>query len=157
MEDEESSARYDPGSGYLTVTLTKETKGQEFKDLDLLAKLLAPRPTRDAVQEHTIEVLSTQDEDVQPENDSDDEAEVELVAKTEALSLDLDRERQEILKGKISEMPDVHHILNATQLPKMTGNYLKKSPNIFLPSIYRRRNSMGSLKCTPGTSSTSLT
>lgn len=43
LEDEQSSATYDAGSGYLTITLTKETKGQEFHDLDLLAKLLAPR------------------------------------------------------------------------------------------------------------------
>ncbi|KAF5365617.1 hypothetical protein D9758_003180 [Tetrapyrgos nigripes] len=45
IEDDASSAKYDPGSGYLTVTLTKQVKGEEFKDLDLLAKLLAPRPT----------------------------------------------------------------------------------------------------------------
>ncbi|KAF8626286.1 hypothetical protein AX15_004957 [Amanita polypyramis BW_CC] len=56
VDDEVSSAQYDPSSGYLTVTLTKEVKGQEFKDLDLLAKLLAPRPP---VKRPTIEVLSS--------------------------------------------------------------------------------------------------
>lgn len=46
LEDEQSSAKYDPGPGFVTVTLTKETRGQEFKDLDLMAKLLAPRPSK---------------------------------------------------------------------------------------------------------------
>lgn len=43
LEDDDSSASYDPSSGTLTVRLTKETKGTHFPDLDLLAKLLAPR------------------------------------------------------------------------------------------------------------------
>ena len=59
LEDEDSSAHYDAGSGYLTVTLTKEVRGQEFHDLDLLAKLLAPRPSVSI--RPTIEVLSTED------------------------------------------------------------------------------------------------
>lgn len=41
-EDDESSANYDPSNGYLIVTLSKEVKGQDFPDLDLLSKLLAP-------------------------------------------------------------------------------------------------------------------
>ncbi|KAJ7606617.1 SHQ1 protein-domain-containing protein [Roridomyces roridus] len=80
LEDDESSAQYDPSSGYMTVTLTKETKGQEFADLDLLAKLLAPRPSKEAP---SIEVIGEQYED---------EAD-ELVARTNALSL----EQEEIL------------------------------------------------------------
>ncbi|KAK2460574.1 hypothetical protein APHAL10511_007044 [Amanita phalloides] len=56
LDDEASSAEYDPSSGYLTVTITKEVKGQEFKDLDLLATLLAPRPS---IKPHAIEVLSS--------------------------------------------------------------------------------------------------
>ncbi|KAG8764208.1 hypothetical protein FRC11_000062 [Ceratobasidium sp. 423] len=43
LEDDNSSASYDPSSGTLNVRLTKETKGTHFPDLDLLAKLLAPR------------------------------------------------------------------------------------------------------------------
>ncbi|KAF8136403.1 SHQ1 protein-domain-containing protein [Boletus edulis] len=43
VEDDDSAANYDPRTGYLTVTLTKVVKGQAFADLDLLAKLLAPR------------------------------------------------------------------------------------------------------------------
>jgi protein SHQ1 len=57
VEDDTSSAKYDAGSGYLTVTLTKEVTGQEFKDLDLLAKLLAPRPSSSIAP--TIEVISS--------------------------------------------------------------------------------------------------
>ncbi|THU99343.1 SHQ1-domain-containing protein [Dendrothele bispora CBS 962.96] len=86
VEDDASSAKYDPGSGYLTVTLTKEIKGQEFKDLDLLAKLLAPRPT---VSAPSIEVLSTQD------TAGDDNDEHELVAQTQKLSL----EQKELLEA----------------------------------------------------------
>ncbi|KAF9452242.1 SHQ1-domain-containing protein [Macrolepiota fuliginosa MF-IS2] len=81
LEDDTSSANYDPSSGYLTVTLTKETKGQEFKDLDLLTKLLAPRKTK---VEPTIEVLSSQENE-----------EEELVSKVDKLSL----EQNEILEA----------------------------------------------------------
>jgi protein SHQ1 len=88
LEDDESSAQYDPGSGYLIVTLTKETKGEEFKDLDLLTKLLAPRSTQ--IQHRPIiEVFRSEN----VSNDDDD-----LVERTQALALD----RQEILQG-------VHH------------------------------------------------
>ncbi|KAJ7457260.1 SHQ1 protein-domain-containing protein [Mycena galericulata] len=80
VEDEESTANYDPSSGYLTVILTKEAKGQEFTDLDLLAKLLAPRPSQQAP---LIEVIGQEDAD---------EADA-LVARTNALSL----EHEEIL------------------------------------------------------------
>jgi protein SHQ1 len=46
VEDDNSTALYDPSTGYLTVTLTKAVKGQTFADLDLLAKLLAPRSSQ---------------------------------------------------------------------------------------------------------------
>ncbi|KAJ3763760.1 SHQ1 protein-domain-containing protein [Lentinula raphanica] len=75
IEDEASTAQYDPSTGYLNVTLTKEIKGQEFKDLDLLAKLLAPRPT---VHEPIIEILSSESTAEDPD---------ELVAETQKLSL----------------------------------------------------------------------
>jgi protein SHQ1 len=85
LEDDESSAKYDPGSGYLIVTLTKEIKGEEFKDLDLLAKLLAPRSTQ-IQRRPVIEDISTEN----TPNDEDD-----LVERTRALALD----RQEIFEG----------------------------------------------------------
>jgi protein SHQ1 len=79
LEDDESSAQYDVGSGYLTVTLTKARRGEEFKDLDLLAKLLAPK-----IQDRSpiIEVISTQDND-------------DLVKSTASLTL----EERDILEG----------------------------------------------------------
>ncbi|KAF9566264.1 SHQ1-domain-containing protein [Agrocybe pediades] len=73
-DDDNSSANYDPSSGYLTVCLIKVNKGEVFEDLDLLAKLLAPRK---AAQPPSIEVLSSEDI---PEDD--------LVSRTENLSLE---------------------------------------------------------------------
>ncbi|KAF8892576.1 SHQ1 protein-domain-containing protein [Infundibulicybe gibba] len=77
VEDDSSSAKYDPSSGYLTVTLTKEVHGQIFEDLDLLAKLLAPRPK---AAPPVIEVMESTTE---PITDLD-----ELVNKTSTLSLE---------------------------------------------------------------------
>jgi hypothetical protein len=39
-QDDLSSALYDPSSAYLTIVLVKETKGEDFEDLDMLGKLL---------------------------------------------------------------------------------------------------------------------
>lgn len=86
LEDDDSSAKYDAGSGYLTVTLTKETKGQDFEDLDLLAKLLAPRPT-EPLQGPTIEVIGIKDAPSTAEDD--------LVESVRNLSLN----HQDILEG----------------------------------------------------------
>lgn len=87
LDDDESSAQYDPSSGYLTITMTKENKGQDFKDLDLLAKLLAPRTT---THQPVIEVLS-----------SDNENESDMVSKIQSLSLaeNLSQEQEEIKKA----------------------------------------------------------
>ena len=85
-EEDATSAHYDPSSGYLTVTLTKAVPRQDFGDLDLLAKLLAPRRPEPAQHGPLIEVLDSQ-EDVPSEE--------ELAAKTAALSL----EEHEILEG----------------------------------------------------------
>ncbi|TFY59537.1 hypothetical protein EVJ58_g5721 [Rhodofomes roseus] len=93
--DEDASASYDASSGYLTVTLTKETPGQEFKDLDLLAKLLAPRPTEQ--QQPVIEVLSSEDATADAENDIDEE----LAQRAQQLTL----EQQEILRENDWQLP----------------------------------------------------
>ena len=87
LEDDKSSAQYDPSSGYLTITMTKENKGQDFKDLDLLAKLLAPRTT---THQPVIEVLS-----------SDNGNEPDMISKIQGLSLEenLSLEQEEIKKG----------------------------------------------------------
>ncbi|GJE86893.1 SHQ1-domain-containing protein [Phanerochaete sordida] len=91
QEDDEASAQYDPASGFLTVTLTKAVPGQDFEDLDLLAKLLAPRPTEQPSQGPLIEVLDSQSAEVSPEDD--------LVARAEGLSL----EQQEILEAAAND------------------------------------------------------
>jgi len=61
VEDDQSSAVYDPASGYLTLTLTKLNRGENFPNLDLLGKLLAPPPAAQSTRNATIEVLSSQD------------------------------------------------------------------------------------------------
>lgn len=92
LEDDASSAQYDPGPGDLVVTLSKAIPGQVFDDLDLLSKLLAPRPVQ---KEPIIEVLSsTEDGNGVPDDNNSAE---ELVSQTE--SLNLSREHQEILEG----------------------------------------------------------
>ncbi|KAL6309068.1 SHQ1-domain-containing protein [Sparassis latifolia] len=82
VDDEQASASYDPSSGYLTVTLTKAVKGQEFKDLDLLAKLLAPRPPEHLPEQPLIEVLSSEDAPVTEDD--------ELSARAQSLTLEHD-------------------------------------------------------------------
>ncbi|KAJ2808358.1 hypothetical protein H4R20_000907 [Coemansia guatemalensis] len=46
-ESEESSAKYDATSGEILVTLSKQTPGEEFANLDLLTSLLATRREKD--------------------------------------------------------------------------------------------------------------
>lgn len=92
LEDDESLAKYDPSSGYLTVNLTKETKCQVFEDLDLLAKLLAPRPLEPQGKAPLIEVLDS--------SGVGDETEEELATATEKLSL----EQHEILEGRAASL-----------------------------------------------------
>ena len=60
VEDDQSSAVYDPASGYLTLTLTKQNSGENFPDLDLLGKLLAPS-RQNSHRGPAIEVLDSQD------------------------------------------------------------------------------------------------
>ena len=83
IEDDQSSAIYDPASGYLTLTLTKLNHGEVFPDLDLLGKLLAP-PAQSAPRNPGIEVLDSQDNPGHTDTDEDPDA----------------AERDEILKGE---------------------------------------------------------
>ncbi|KIO18512.1 hypothetical protein M407DRAFT_225511 [Tulasnella calospora MUT 4182] len=102
VEDDDSYARYDPSTGYLTVKLSKETRGEDFGDLDLLARLLAPRSSsaaeetdgplgeeepKDGVYHPTIEVIGG----------SEDPAD-ELATVTENLTLD--EERRALLEAE---------------------------------------------------------
>lgn len=62
VEDDSSSALYDPSTGYLTITLTKAVKGQTFANLDLLARLLVPRSS-EPLSTPAVEVLETPQEE----------------------------------------------------------------------------------------------
>ena len=63
VEDDTSSARYDAGTGYLTVTLAKVNQAEDFKDLDILASLLAPPRSEPSASRHVIEVIGGEDGD----------------------------------------------------------------------------------------------
>jgi len=111
LEDDDSSAQYDPSAGNLTVTLTKENAGEAFDDLDLLAKLLAPRKTPIGTTTN-IEVISSSDD---TENELED-----LSSKTGFLSLEDD----EATDGQ----PPASHVVTKVNLllqQKMTGISLK--------------------------------
>lgn len=110
LEDDESSAQYDPSSGYLTITMTKENKGQDFKDLDLLAKLLAPRTT---THHPVIEVLS-----------SDNGNEPDMISKIQGLSLEenLSLEQEEIKKGSGARIVIFITLTLFFKPPKTTGS-----------------------------------
>ncbi|KAG9318529.1 SHQ1 protein-domain-containing protein [Chiua virens] len=86
IEDDSSTALYDPGTGYLIITLTKAVKGQAFPDLDLLAKLLAPRSPQ-TPSAPSIEILET------PQGEDDDS---ELSRRTTKLTLE---ENDEFLRA----------------------------------------------------------
>lgn len=74
LEDDHSSAVYEPVSGYLTLTLTKLNRGETFPDLDLLGKLLAP-PAQSTPRNVTIEVLDSQDDSGHPMTSQSDATE----------------------------------------------------------------------------------
>ncbi|KAH8117495.1 SHQ1-domain-containing protein [Phellopilus nigrolimitatus] len=83
VEDDASCAAYDPASGNLTVTLTKAIPGEDFKDLDVLAKLLAPPKRDEPAPQPAIEVLDSEDAEEVPQT-----AEIDLAEATKQLSLD---------------------------------------------------------------------
>lgn len=106
VEDDQSSAVYDPASGYLTLTLTKLNRGENFPDLDLLGKLLAPPPAQSTPRNATIEVLDSQDTSGNTVTDDPD-----------------DTEREEILDGEhchillvLLIMTDLSSICSCSQL-----------------------------------------
>ncbi|KAI7906890.1 SHQ1 protein-domain-containing protein [Cokeromyces recurvatus] len=62
IEDDNSKAVYDPSAGEFTIRVSKETKGEEFADLDLLTKLLArtgEAETKDQPKKPMIEVIGS--------------------------------------------------------------------------------------------------
>lgn len=134
--------------------MTKENKGQDFKDLDLLSKLLASRPSASAPM---IEVLST---DHTPDSTTEDqrldtamegeklETEEEmLIRKTQQMSL----EREEILKGTRKIIIAFQSLKETSQLPKTIGSFLSRCQIRYLLLARYFRSDTGSSMCTLGT------
>lgn len=57
-EDDEPQSSFNADKGQFKIRLTKETPGQQFPDLDLIGKLLAPKKERHNIKPN-IEVLNT--------------------------------------------------------------------------------------------------
>ena len=134
LEDNSSSAKYDPGSGYLTATLTKEIRGQDFKDLDLLAKLLSPKPP-EIRSKTSIQVMTAGD------NIGN------LVDRTNKLNFG----RTEFLEGMKQISIDIL-VLNLAQLLKMAGSSNRKFQHCCPISVLRLRAHTVFLTCIPATS-----
>src|ERR1044072_1536222 len=62
MGNDNINASYDITAGEMNIKIPKETPGEEFPDLDLLTKLLAPRSIR-APERPLIEVIGGNDDD----------------------------------------------------------------------------------------------
>ncbi|ETW85517.1 hypothetical protein HETIRDRAFT_443514 [Heterobasidion irregulare TC 32-1] len=109
-EDDASSAAYDPAAGVLTLTLSKQTRGEHFPDLDLLPKLLAPRPVHPPTAP-VIEVLASHDaqdadSDARPRRETHQTQDSDLAQRAQALSLDrpdLTHEQREILQAAAND------------------------------------------------------
>lgn len=140
LEDDQSSAAYDPSSGYLTITLTKHAKGQDFPDLDLLAKLLAPRNV-EVSRPPAIEVIGSE---TSLHSESD-----ELVDSFGAISLE---GQQEFLEGAYVVFHASTNFISSAQfqLLKMTGSFPRLWRNPLLRCNCQRRDTMDSWTCTQG-------
>lgn len=96
-DDEDSSANYDASSGTLVVNLKKAVPGQQFDDLDLLAKLLAPQKAAQP-RKPVIEVVDS-DESTDPEES--------IAAQVNALRINEDPE----LAGPLNNHFSCVHVL----------------------------------------------
>jgi hypothetical protein len=119
VEDDQSSAVYDPASGYLTLTLTKLNRGEDFPDLDLLGKLLAPPPAaQNTPRNATIEVLSSQD-----------------ISENTVTSDPGDTERKEILDGEhgplvLLIMTNLSSMCSCSQLVDYSPGCTRATPSV---------------------------
>lgn len=147
IEDDDSAAAYDPSSGTLSVRLTKETRGAHFPDLDLLAKLLAPRSAaalseQGRAQKPLIEVLDNSSPDA-------------LAQQIDGLRLD--REQTLFARGKDILFPKTKPEPSAKQPQRTIGKSNKRcltTNRLACPPRLRLR--MGSSTFTPGILPTSL-
>lgn len=69
MGDDHINASYDITAGEMNIKIPKETPGEEFPDLDLLTKLLAPKCINKVSEKPLIEVMRDNDGN----NENDDE------------------------------------------------------------------------------------
>lgn len=90
VQDDDAYASYDPSSGTLTVRLTKVAKGTHFPDLDLLAKLLAPRSAASIAEQGRARGPLVQVLDDHIDNN---------------LRLDLDHEHAQFVRGTVHPPP----------------------------------------------------
>ncbi|CAG8696071.1 4465_t:CDS:2, partial [Funneliformis mosseae] len=68
VDDDRVNASYDIAAGEMNIKIPKETPGEEFPDLDLLTKLLAPKSVK-KIEKPLIEVIEgDNDDDINHEN-----------------------------------------------------------------------------------------
>ncbi len=63
MDNDYVNASYDITAGEMNIKIPKETPGEEFPDLDLLTKLLAPKSVIKIPERPLIEVIGGNDDD----------------------------------------------------------------------------------------------
>ncbi|RGB43927.1 SHQ1 domain-containing protein [Rhizophagus diaphanus] len=72
VDDDRVNASYDISSGEMNIKIPKETPGEEFSDLDLLTKLLAPKSVKKVPEKPLIEIIDdNNDENNNQENDNE--------------------------------------------------------------------------------------
>ncbi|RIA98554.1 SHQ1 protein [Glomus cerebriforme] len=72
VDDDRVNASYDIATGEMNIKIPKETPGEEFLDLDLLTKLLAPKSVNKVPERPLIEVIGDNDDgDDNRENDDE--------------------------------------------------------------------------------------
>ena len=69
MDDDHVNASYDISSGEMNIKIPKETPGEEFPDLDLLTKLLAPKSANKVPERPLIEIIGGDDGDNKDDNE----------------------------------------------------------------------------------------
>src|SRR2546430_3492843 len=73
MGDDHINASYDITAGEMNIKIPKETPGEEFPDLDLLTKLLAPKSINKVPEKPLIEVMGDNDDHENDDELFDDE------------------------------------------------------------------------------------
>jgi hypothetical protein len=80
VDDDRVNASYDISAGEMNIKIPKETPGEEFPDLDLLTKLLAPKSVKKVPEKPLIEVIGDKNDG---NNDQENDDELEELFKKE--------------------------------------------------------------------------